>query len=229
LPEAEAKKLREWRGGVFRRWSQWFLDEKQGQDVEGSRKVLARGYALDENDSVVLAGLAYHTQEALRVLDRKHGPKAAIEHYQALRRHFPRAGVIAEIAGAHARRAVQQLVEGKKFKEAVAAADGYQPLLAGAEQGAELVASAYAGWARALAADKQWKAALDKCSEGLKAAPNQPRLVQAVRVIVDDWAGPAITAANWDEAIGVYNVGLNYLPGDTHLQHNKDYCGRMKK
>jgi tetratricopeptide (TPR) repeat protein len=225
LPEADARKVREWRGGVFRLWSQWFLDEKQGQDVEGSMKVLARAYALDENDKTVLAGLAYHTQEALRILDRKRGLKAMVEHYQALRKQFPRVDDIAAVAASHARRAVQQLVEDKKFKEAVAAADSYEPLL----PRAELLGVAYAGWARGLAGDKQWKAALDKCAEGLKAAPEDPRLLQAVRAIVDEWAGPAVAAANWDEAIGIYNVGLDYLPGDEHLQHNKDYCGKMKK
>ena len=85
-----------------------------------------------------------------------------------------------------------------------------------------MIGFVYASWARGLAGDKQWKAALDKCAEGLKAVPNQARLLQAVRVIVDEWADAAIKATKWDEAIGIYDVGLSYLPGDSHLQHNKE-------
>src|SRR5262249_55221055 len=62
LPEAEGKKLREWRGSVFRQWSQSLLDKK---DAAGSLKVLARAYALDDADKEIHAGIGYHTQEAL--------------------------------------------------------------------------------------------------------------------------------------------------------------------
>jgi tetratricopeptide (TPR) repeat protein len=228
LPEAEAKQLREWRGHLFRRWSEWHLDEKQGPDIEGSVKALARGYALDENDPLVIAGLAYHTQEALKILERKEGRKAAIDHYQALRKQFPRVDRIAATAATFAWKAAQRRLDDKKFEEAVAAADEYQVLLSRPEQRADLTGVAYAGWARSLAADKQWKAALDKCREGLKAAPKQTRLIQAARAIVDEWAGPEIDAGHWDEAIGIYAVGLDYLPGDTHLQEKKETCAKRK-
>jgi tetratricopeptide (TPR) repeat protein len=229
LPAEEAKKVREWRAVVFRRWSEWFLDEKQGSDIEASVKVLVRAYALDESDKTTIAGILFHTQEAVRILDRKQGLKAVLAHVEALRKQFPKVNEVANVASNHGRKAVQALVEAKKFKEALAAVDHYRPLLVSAEQAADVIGFVYAAWAQDLAGAKQWKAALDKCAEGLKAVPNQARLLQAVRVIVDDWADAAVKAAHWDEAIGIYDTGLTYLPGDSHLQHNKEYCGKMKK
>jgi tetratricopeptide (TPR) repeat protein len=229
LPEGEAPQLRAWRSGVFRRWSQWLLDQKQGQDVAGSLKVLARGYALDPNDEAIMAGLAYHTQEALRILEARSGLKAVIEHYRALRKQFPKVTGIASVGWSHARRAISRFVDDKQFKEAVAAVDQYEPLLTKPEQRAELGAVAYTGWARNLAGSQEWQAALDKCAEGLKVFPKQHWLVSGLRILVDRWADSAIKQANWDEAIRIYNIGLKYLPGDGHLQHNRQYCQTMKE
>jgi tetratricopeptide (TPR) repeat protein len=218
LPEGEGKKLLRWRSGVFRRWSQWLLRK---QDAEGSREVLARAYALDPTDEEVIAGLAYHTQEALRIVERISGLTAMIEHFHTLRKRFPEVKEISEGGKVHAARAVTKLADDKKFKEAVEAVEKYGPLFTKPEARSEVGGIAYDRWARHLAGEKKWKEALDKYKEGLTAFPGQRRLMNNAIVIVDRWARTAIEPKKWDEAIRIYEIGLGYFPGDNHLQHNK--------
>jgi tetratricopeptide (TPR) repeat protein len=224
LPAGEGKKLLGWRSVVFRRWSQSLLGK---QDADGSMKVLARAYALDPTDREVIAGIAYHTQEALWIMENR-GLPAVMKHYEALRNQFPKVDEIPRCGRSHAVRAVNKLADAKKFKEAVEAVGGYRTLTAKPGQQAELGGIAYDRWARHLASNKKWKEALDKYKEGLTAFPGQQRLANNAIATIDRWARLAIGPGDWDEAIRVYKVGLEYFPGDSHLQHNLRCCEKMK-
>ncbi len=226
LPAAEGKKLLAWRSGLFRRWSQSLLSKK---DVHGSLKVLARAYALGPKDREVAGGIAYHAQEALRTLEEGGGRPAAIEHYEALRKQFVAVKSVPAVGSAYAAGAVRKLTDARKYQEALKAAVGYGPLVAGPPQRAELAAIVYDGWARQLRREKKWKAALEKYAEGLKAFPRQPRLASNAIALIDDWAETAIKVKDWAEAVRVYDVGLADFPGNSHLKHNRHYCEQMKR
>ena len=228
VPESEREALLEWRSGVFRQRSQWLLEEEQGPDAEGSLQVLARAYALDPRDEEIIAGIAYHTQQALSLLEKKSGVKGMSEHYAALRKQFPKVEEIPEMGRSHALRAIKALADDEKFAEAVAAVDVYRPLYTDAAVRDELGGVAYDLWAEHLADQKQWRPALEKCAEGLRAFPKQDATVQRLRVTVDDWAEPAIDAKKWDEAIRIYDVGLEYAKGDEHLLQNRKFCEGRK-
>jgi tetratricopeptide (TPR) repeat protein len=227
LPAAEAQALLEWRSSVFRRWSQELLAEKQ--DVDGSLKVLARAYELNAMDEAIVAGVAFHTQEALQMLDDKQGLPAALEHYQSVRKSFPKLEEVAEVGRSFARDELDQLLDDKKFEEAVAAVDQYRAIVVTPEERAELCGIAYERWAEDFVARQEWRTALDKCAEGLKDYPKQDGLTNRIRIIVDAWAQPAIDGKNWNEAIRIYDVGLEYLANDRHLQHNRKYCESMTR
>ena len=227
MPAAEGQPLLEWRSSVFRRWSQELLAEKQ--DVDGSLKVLARAYKLNATDEEIVAGVAFHTQEALQILDDKQGLPAALEHYQLVREKLPKVEEVVEVGRSFSRAELTQLLDDKKFEEAVAAVDQYRAIVVTPDERAELCAMAYERWAEDLAARQEWQAALDKCAEGLKDYPTQDGLTNRIRIIVDAWAQPAIAGKDWNEAIRVYDVGLGYLANDRHLQHNKKYCESMKE
>jgi tetratricopeptide (TPR) repeat protein len=226
LPPAEGKKLKEWRVGVLRRWSQSLLDR---HDFDGSVRVLARAYALDGDDREVRAGIAYHAHKAFAALEKKPGLPALIEHYQALVQQFPRVTEIAEAGESHATQAVLRLTQARKFEAAIEAAQQYRPLLARPEQWAEVGAIPYDRWARHLAEQKDWEAALAKYAQGLRAFPGQQRLANNAGATVDEWAQGAIRAKKWEEAIGIYKVGLKYFPEDTHLRARLSYCEKMQQ
>jgi len=117
----------------------------------------------------------------------------------------------------------------QKFAEAVAAVDQYQPLLARPEQKAELAGIAYDCWARHLAHKKKWQAALDKYKEGWAAGADKDHLTKNAIATIDEWASLVIEAKQWDEAIRIYEIGLkDYFPGNSHLQHNREYCEKMR-
>jgi tetratricopeptide (TPR) repeat protein len=229
LPATDRPALLKWRSGVFRRRSQWLLEPEQGPDVAGSMQVLARAHALDTGDESTIAGIAYHTQEALPLLERRSGVKAMSEHFAALRREFPRVKEVAELGRAHAQRAVLKLADEKKFGDAVAAVARYEPLYTRPDDRDELGGLAYDRWAQDLAGRQEWHAALDKCAEGLQVFPMQTAAVKRIRITVDNWARPAIEAKKWDEAIRIYDVGLEYARDDAHLRRNREYCEKMQQ
>jgi hypothetical protein len=229
LPETDRPALLKWRSAVFRRRSQWLLEPVQGPDVAGSMQVLARAHALAPGDESIIAGIAYHTQEALPLVERRSGVKAMSEHFAALRREFPRVNDVAEMGRAHAQRAVLKLADEKKFGAAVAAVALYEPLYTRPDDRDELGGLAYDRWAQDLAGRQAWQAALDKCAEGLQTFPMQTAAVKRIRITVDNWAKPAIAAKQWDEAIRIYDIGLDYARDDAHLERNREYCEKMKQ
>jgi hypothetical protein len=153
LPDAEKARLKVWRSGAFRQWSQALLEKK---DYPGSMKVLAQAYKLDPKDSEVLEGVAYHTQEALKLADAKDGLKEAKAHYAAIKEQFPEAKEAPEIAAAFARRKVSALAKDQKFAEAIAAIDS---------------------WANPSIAAAKWDEAIAVYRTGLKYFPDSPHLL----------------------------------------------------
>jgi hypothetical protein len=97
------------------------------------------------------------------------------------------------------------------------------------EHRAEVSGIAYDRWARHLASEKKWKDALDKYKEGLTAFPGQHRLYNNAIATVDKWADTAIKPRDWDEAIRIYKLGLEVFKDNKHLQHNLQYCEKMKE
>lgn len=227
-PEAERKKLLEWRTSVFRQRSQWLLEEEQGPDVDGSLQVLARAYDLDPADEDIIDGIAYHTQQALELLESKSGVEPMIKHYAAIVERFPRVKEIPEAGRSHAFRGIKKLADAEKFSDAMAAVDTYRAICSDAAGREELAAYAYDLWAQNLAGKKEWEAALKKCAEGISAFPKQEAILNRLRITVDDWAKPKIDVNDWDAAIGIYDVGLKYAKDDEHLLQNRKYCEQQK-
>jgi tetratricopeptide (TPR) repeat protein len=225
LSPEQCRSLKAWRSDVFRWWSQVLLDEK---DCDGSLKVLARAYALDPTDRAVIDGIGFHTHESLATIEAKDGREKMAAHFRVLRDQFPRVEVVIRNGRAHAGQSVQTLVEQKKFAEAVAAVKQYEPLLGTPADRAAVGAVAYDGWARSLAAKKEWKPALDKYAEGLKAYPGNQLLKNNLGVTVDKWAERAVGKMEWAEAARIYRLGLNYLPGEARLKRNAEVFERKK-
>jgi tetratricopeptide (TPR) repeat protein len=222
LPEKERHSLAEWRGHIFRQWSQSLLDKK---DFQGSMRILARGYTMDPNDREIVDGIVYHTQEALGIAEST-SRAVLVEHYRVLRSSFPALDGIADRAQAHVARRIQQLVDVKQFNKAIATADYYRELLPKPEQRAELGASAYDSWARSLSDQKDWKAAIAKYLEGIRAYPGQELLENNALATIDRWAETEIEAKHWVEAVRIYEIGLKSFPDNGHLKNAKERCQR---
>jgi len=225
LPADEHTSIVVWRNSLYRYWSQELLQKK---DFDGSLKVLEKGYALYPTDPHVQGGIAFHTQEALKVAEAK-SLDAVIEQYQNLRKQFPKVEDIVQRGQRVAEVAVTKLVDGEKFKEAIDALERYGPLLPRPEQRASVGGMAYEGWALHLADKKEWESALAKYAEGLKAYPGHSRLLGNAGIIANNWARPAVQAEKWDEAIRIYTIAMKYLPDHPVLLQRKAECEARKK
>ncbi len=225
LPPDEHPKLREWRSSLFRQWSQDLLEKP---DVDGSVNVLARAYALDEDDESIHEGLGHHTMKALEILDTVENSKL-VEHFTDLARQFPRVEDVAEAGFGFAFNRVLELADAEKFEEAISAATRFRALVSEPEKQAELGSLPLDRWGRNLAEKKEWQKACDKYAEALKEFPEQPTLVQNLAATITEWADPEIEAMNWDEAIRIYDVGLAILPEHGLLVQNRRICEERKQ
>jgi hypothetical protein len=221
LAPPEAQKLREWRSGLFRRWSQEHLEHG---DLDASAKVLARGLALQASNKEIHSGLGYHTIQALRKLEAD-GTEAMARHFQALIAQFPGVKDIADAGHAHASQQVRGLAGSGKFAEATAALERYKPLVVDPKHQADLSIVTCIQWGQALRKKKEWQGAIDKLAAGRRANPQDRRLENALAGVFDDWAKGFMDENKWDEAIRIYDLGLTeHLPGNSHLKGNKAYC-----
>src|SRR5262249_27071134 len=143
---------------VYRRWSQSCLDRK---DVAGSLAALKRGYDLNREDREIHRGIAFHTQEALRILT---GGKPAdlLAHLQALRQAFPDVKDVVGVGASHARRRVQKLADAQKYTEALAEVDRLADLLPTDELRHDAVARVFDAWAGQLRKAGKWEQAVEK-------------------------------------------------------------------
>jgi tetratricopeptide (TPR) repeat protein len=229
VPSADAKTLRDGRSKLFRLWSQSLLNK---QDVDGSLKVMARGYALDPKAEKIQEGIKHHVGTALEAVEKTSGVPAMLKHFEAVRDKFPDLELVREAGVTHAALAIQELTHRKKFADAVAVLETYKPLLAKPEDRVEVGARVYDRWAQHLADEsgkKDWKAAVDKYAEGLKAFPGHGGLTQNAVYMVHQWAKPAMQAEKWDDALAVCKEGLDRLPGNEKLLELKKYCEERKK
>jgi tetratricopeptide (TPR) repeat protein len=218
---AEASELFSYRTNLIRRWSQSLLEQK---DAVGSFKVLQRGFSLNPNDKQLAAGLAFHMQEALKILADEQNLKPAIDHFRELRKLYPDQREVASMGETFAHRRIQKLTDQGQFKEALAAVKELEPLV-GEVKGPELGGLAFELWGRSLAKDKQWKQAVAKFEEGIKEFPEAtPRLTQIAVNTINSWARSHMDQKEWAEAIAVYEAGLKSFPDQNLLSHNLNYC-----
>jgi tetratricopeptide (TPR) repeat protein len=171
LSTTDAKAVRAWKSEARRQWSQKLLGKG---DVDGSLKVIAEGLAQAPDDKELLAGLGYHTQEALAYLDAKKGTPAAVAHFKELCEKFPKNKDVREVGLRHAIRAVEKLDDGKKFDEAMKAADAYEPLAG--DRAGELKCRVFDACGRSLVAEGKWDEAIRVYDTGLKQFPDNGRL-----------------------------------------------------
>ncbi len=214
------------RTSLLRRWSQYLLGKS---DVDGSVNVLARGFAMNPSDEDLRSGIAYHTQEALDILDKAGAdPAAAVAHLGVLKRTFPAVETVTEVALAHARRSIDSISDGGRFSDAIAAAGVYSRMIDSTEDPRQLVAQGWESWAEHFSEQKKWVESIEKFVEGLKVLPGDERLINGAVRAVDDWADEAMTLKDWGGAITVYDRGLKYFPENEHLINNRQYCREKK-
>jgi tetratricopeptide (TPR) repeat protein len=225
LPDDQRRSLRDWQMGVCRRRSQECL--KAG-DVDGSLAALARAVDLDPTHREFEVAVAYHVQEALRIVDAAAGPAAAAAHYTAITSRFSKVTGANRMMKAHARRRALALAETGRTEDALTLVGQYASALPDGDR-AEVAGAVYDASAKRLAAAGKWEDALRTYADGLKAYPGLRVLTSNVAVTVDRWADPAIRAQNWDEAIRAYDAGLKLFPDHGHLKHNRKYCESMKE
>jgi tetratricopeptide (TPR) repeat protein len=224
LPSAEARSLTAWRSGLFRSWSQSLLDKG---DCEESLRVLSRAYRIDPKDPEIAAGVLFHLQESIRLLDRTKDLAAIIKHCEDVRRECPE--VKADGAAWNfALSRVVALLDQKKESDAAALAASFLPLV-GKERHADLSVEVYGRWGSRLAKEQQWDKAVKVFQEGLARHANNGTLINNALATIDERAQPFMNSNQWDNAIAVYNEGLVLLPGNSHLQNNLRYCQQRKK
>ncbi len=225
LSPEEREPLKEQVGEFARRWSQNRLAEK---DFSGSlvalkrMKTIAATRAIDD-------GLAYHIQESLPVIFENQGVNGAHEHINAIREAFPMHEDAENGIGYFLRSQIKEKATKKDFMGAAKLA---VELGTGAKDDSardDLKSYAYVAWIDGLSRDKKWEEGFAKAKEALKEMPKQQEIWASGAALVDTWARESMNAKKWDEAIKIYERGLEQFPEDSILSNNLKYCKFQKE
>jgi tetratricopeptide (TPR) repeat protein len=219
-------RLHKWLIQVHRQWAE--AERKRGND-DAAIGALAALWKRAPADRDAQNAVAYFAQESLAEVERAGGPDAAAKLLTKLRANFSTLGYLDEAGKLAARRGVEKLLAAKKFEQASAAIDRYQPLLADDSARDEVGGLVVDSWGRELIREKQWEKAVKVYGDGLKRYPTSELVKHNIVMAWDRWAGEEMKKGNWPEAIRIYELALEALGDNAHIKHNLAVCRSRRK
>lgn len=207
--DADARaELLQWRQGLFSRWANSHLDEK---DYASASKVLRRGLAIWPDQSQLANNLAYAAQEWSRQTMKREGPERAEAILATLLDQQPDLEALRDVARTYAGRLVIERREAKEFSQALAAIERCGHFLP-EEDLLALARNVYDGWTDDLTEAGNWKQALDVYDKAVRQFPEDSHLANNRTATWDAWAKSFVRTKHWKEAAEVYAKAMNKLP-----------------
>jgi tetratricopeptide (TPR) repeat protein len=179
--------LVEWRNGVYLRWSNRALDEK---DYETALKVLAEGLIASPGDYGMTNQIAYVAQQWGKAEVAAGREAQAAEVLIALARRFPDIEGVKDVGLNHVRRIAYDLRDAGKIDDALAAIERHRALVeavANADTVEELKQGVYGGSVRSLVRSEQWQPALALLDKSLQGDPDNGELKEMLAYVVQEF------------------------------------------
>ena len=191
--------LRDWRNGVYLRWSSAEMDAR---NFARAAEILEQGMKAVPDDKRLANNLAYTVQQWVKDVNAKSGEVEAQKTMLVLLDKFATAPDIKEIAKNHVRRVVMDLRDKQKYEEALASIDRHKDLLArldDKDEAQEMAATVFDAWAERHMKAKEWEQALAVYEQAQKRLPGNSHVRQNLVYAVQEWGKDAY-ARQGDEA-----------------------------
>ncbi len=154
-------------------WSQELVAAKS---YDAAVTILSKALKNDPDDAVLLGGLTYMTQEALKLMDADVGPVEVGRWYKELQRQFPEHKLIVDTAKSHVYRLVDRQLAKNDYLAARRTLAERTSLL-NDEAVADLACRIVDAEAQELLKTKNWFAAIQVYQHGLEKYPNNHLLL----------------------------------------------------
>ncbi len=167
--------------------------------------------------------VCYAAQKHLEELDEKEGATTAVTWFQKMRKTFPTAQQLPEIAELHVARTYKRLASKRSF---TAARDSIaeRKLLITPQQADYFTGLVYDDEARELCSRKEWSAASEVYRTALAQLPQHEVLVANAPLVYARRAEFLMDQKAWSEAIQIYDQGLESFPDCNLFKQNIKYC-----
>lgn len=212
LPQVDpdaGKELLDWRRGLFLRWSNAQLKQKE---FAQSIKILERGRTIDSNDPRMTKNLGYVAQEWVADTLQQQGPEQAEAVLNALLEKHGDVESIKRTAHSYVIRLVNRLRKEKKYTAALKTITRCKPFLDSEESAVRLTQGLYDFWAKGHIKEQQWEQALSVYENALKQYPGDSHLTNNSQATWDRWARGHMKTRQWSKAADVYAKAMAQLP-----------------
>jgi tetratricopeptide (TPR) repeat protein len=210
-------------------WDEWansFAREKKWNEaIDVYAKALSRAPDADRAKT----NIAFFVQEWAKSTYAADGPEAAEKVLVSQIERFKDLDGLSEVARGHFQRVVQDLVQRKKYDEAVVVAERALKLLKEEGDRDDIVGLLYDTWTESFRNKKEWESAIEIYSKGLAKFPKSRHLEQNAQAAWYQCADEYTSAKDWDAAIKVYERALKAFPENGTFKNNLNFCKQQKE
>ncbi len=159
------------------------------------------------------------------------GEEKARAFLAELRQRAPDDKELAGRVSYHVNWVARELERKGRHADALATVERHKALLKQERDFESLVHGVYDRWADSFLSKnpKDWQAAVDRYTEGMKQYPKNGDLRHNAIVTWDRWAHTFSDKKDWDDAIRIYKMGLLAIPDARELKEGLEYCEKKRK
>ena len=190
--------------------------------------LIKRGLVQLPDDAELLNFVCYAVQKNLEELDEKQGPAAAVAWFAKTAQEFPTAKELPNVAEVHVARTYKRLNSKKNYSAARASIVEREKLLT-PPQVDYFTGLVYDEEARELCKNKEWDAAHDAYRTALAQLPHHEVLIANAPMVYAKRAETLMDQKAWNDALKIYEVGLQSFPGCSLFKQNIKYCEQKLK
>jgi len=220
VAEVARKDLREWRKGVYHRWTDAELNRN---DFVAATDVLTRAMRVEPDDRKFPVKTAYVMQEWLNDTEKSSGLAAAEKLLRDLNTRFNMLEPTRQVTDNFIVRAAQGLMAEKRSDEALDLVDRTARLMS-INTARDLQRMIFDQQAGGLVEEKQWQEAIAVYTNALKSLPEDGHLRNNLQAMWDMWAGTFHAKAEWSKAAEVYAMALDSGISNSTFARKLGYC-----
>lgn len=216
------------RNNLMATWDIWAREFRDAGKWEQAADVYAKGLDSGIDNSTFARKIGYCLQELSLSALKAGQSKTAEKQLAAWIKNRPEIGEIKTAARAYVQTLAEQHQKKDEHQQALAAIDRCRVLLDESSHQRQ-IRYACDTWARSHVQAKDWTAAIEAYSHGMKYLPEDGHLTRNAAATWNQWAGTFIDGKKWADAIRVYEQALEQFPDDGTLKNNLKYCQQQAK
>ena len=211
---------------VYSTWCQGHVKTKNWSEAA----TICRQAVEDTNDFQLKKKLAYIVQEWLQEVSEE-GPEAVDKVARGQIVNNPKSPKVREVVENAYARAIQELLDAKKYEDAITVGGRGVATFEGSEaRGIDSrFQRVYAVWAQSFVQDNDWEQAGEIYERGLKAYPKHRDFINNLTICWERRVKTFTDEKDWNAAVRVLEQAIKRFPNGYKFKNNLRYCKEQLK